>query len=410
MKLINGKYTDAKIFTDNVENTALKQIENMVNHELTEKTKVRIMPDVHAGKGSTIGTTIKLPEDFSDWKVSPNIVGVDIGCSVMMYKLEEKEIDLKKLDEIVNAKVPAGFNVHNVGKDNKYVEQALANLSFDIGENNLQRISQSLGTLGGGNHFIELGLDETGSYWLSVHSGSRGLGVKVANYHQKIAVDKLTEQTIDLEGVIEDLKSRGKHKQIQSTIMKMKENEPNISNKDKEMAVLTGDNLLNYINDMEIAQEFASKSRETMLNIIIDAMKLTVVDKFDSVHNFIEHDNLKEGVIRKGATSAKAGQRLVIPLNMRDGSIIAMGKGNADWNDSAPHGAGRLMSRTKAKAEIRLEDFKNEMKEVYSSSIVESTIDEAPGAYKPAKEILEYIKPTVDVLHIVKPVYNFKAK
>ena len=361
------------------------------------------MPDIHAGKGSTIGTTIKQLGEPESWKVSPNIVGSDIGCGVMMWKLQDDFVDLEQLDKIIHEKIPNGFHHHLEGQDDEFVEELLKDLTINA---DLTPFKKSLGTLGGGNHFIELGKDECGNYWLSVHSGSRNLGGKVASYHQKQAIVNLKRKEINIDSIISELKATGRHKEIQATIEKLKSAVPKITSEMEMMATLEGAHLQDYLLDMKLAQEFAKKSRETMLTIIVDALGLSVVHKFDSIHNFIDED----GTIRKGATSAKKGEELVIPLNMRDGSIIGIGKGNEDWNNSAPHGAGRLMSRTKAKNAITLEDFKNEMKEVYSSSIVESTLDEAPGAYKPAKEILEYIKPTVDVLHIVKPVYNFKAK
>lgn len=409
MKEIKGKYTTAKVFTDNVETLALEQVQELVNHKLTEKTKVRLMPDIHYGKGSTIGTTIKLPENFRDWEISPNIVGVDLGCGIMMYKLSDKEIDLVELDEKINRIIPAGRSVHNKSKDSQYSTEATSDLTFNLSEKEIDRVDKSLGTLGGGNHFLELGKDEDENYWLSVHSGSRGLGVLVAKHHQNIAINKLEKGTVDIKKVIEKMKAENRYSEIENEIKFIKDNIQPIDNKAKELATLKGQKLADYINDMTIAQEYASKSREIMLNLIVESMGLTVVDKFDSVHNFIEHDDLTNGTIRKGATSAKAGERLVIPLNMRDGSIIAKGKGNEDWNNSAPHGAGRLMSRSKARENIKLEDFKETMNGIYSSSITSSTVDEAPEAYKPAKEILAHIKPTVDVIHLVKPVYNFKA-
>lgn len=375
-----------------------------------QKGRTFITGNCHAGKGSTIGTTIQLPEDFSEWKVSPNIVGIDAGCGVMMYQLQDKNVDLERLDEVVNKVIPAGFNVHSKAQNYDYTEDLINKLTFGIKGDKADRIHSSLGTLGGGNHFIELGKDEDDNYWLSVHSGSRSLGVRVTTHHQDVAVKNLEDNQIDIKSVIEELKEQGRHSEIQSTIAKIKDSVAPLTNKEKTLATLEGEDLLSYVKDMELAQKFASKSRETMLNLIVEHMELTVVDQFDSVHNFIEHNNLSSGIVRKGATSAKEGERLVIPLNMRDGSIIARGKGNADWNNSAPHGAGRLMSRTKAKEAITLEDFKKEMEGVHSSSVTESTLDEAPGAYKPAKEILDYIKPTVDVLHVIKPVYNFKSK
>lgn len=410
MKIVKGKFAEAKIFTDIVEETALEQVKSMVDHEMTEGSQVRLMSDIHAGKGSTIGTTIKLPADFADWKVSPNVVGSDVGCAVLMYKLGDKNIDLSHLDEMITKVIPAGQRVHDRIKDKSFSKSLIEDLTFEI--KNKRRIYQSLGTLGGGNHFVELGKDEEGNFWLSVHSGSRGLGLQVAKHHQNVAIKRLEESQegqVDIGKLIRDLKEQGRHSEISAMLEKVKSERKPLNDANKTLATLKGEDLKAYLADMMLAQAYASKSRETMLNLIVKRMEFTVVDSFDSVHNFIEHDNFENGTIRKGATSAKKGERLVIPLNMLDGSIIAVGKGNADWNNSAPHGAGRLMSRTRAKAELNLDDFKKEMENIVSSSINESTLDEAPGAYKPAKEILKYITPTVDVLHVVKPVYNFKA-
>lgn len=410
MKVVKGKFAEAKIFTDTVEETALEQVKSMVDHEMTKGSQVRLMSDIHAGKGSTIGTTIKLPADFADWKVSPNVVGVDVGCAVLMYKLEDNDIDLSHLDEMITKIIPSGQRVHDRIKDKQFSKSLIEGLTFEI--KNKRRVHQSLGTLGGGNQFIELGKDEDGNFWLSVHSGSRGLGVQVAKYHQDVAIKRLEESQedqVDIGKLIKEFKEQGRHSEISGMLGKVKTERKPLKDENKTLATLKGEDLKAYLADMMLAQAYASKSRETMLNLIVKRMELTVVDSFDSVHNFIEHENFTNGTIRKGATSAKKGERLVIPLNMLDGSIIAIGKGNEDWNNSAPHGAGRLMSRTKARNEINLEDFKREMVGIISSSINESTLDEAPGAYKPAKEILGYITPTVDVLHIVKPVYNFKA-
>lgn len=409
MKTIIGKHAEAKVFTDLLEDLAAEQIKEMTDHEITKKTKVRIMPDVHSGKGSTIGTTIKLPDNFEDWKVSPNVVGVDIGCSIMMYKLSDKNIDLEMLDKIVNEKIPAGFNVHDEPQDINFTKKAIEGLTFKIEGKRLDRVHKSLGTLGGGNHFIELGIDENGDYWLSVHSGSRNLGVQVAGTHQDIAIQRLKDSQVNMKAVIEQLKAEGRHREIQATVAKLKAETPAITKEMETLAYIEGEDLKNYLKDMDIAQKYASASRSKMLDIIVEAMGFEVIDQFDSVHNFIEHDNFTNGIIRKGATSAKKGERLVIPLNMRDGSLICVGKGNEDWNNSAPHGAGRMMSRTQARKELSVDDFKAQMSNIYSSSVGESTIDEAPDAYKPAKSIIEHIKPTADILHVVKPVYNFKA-
>lgn len=406
---LQGKNGVATIFTDLIEEKAISQIIRMMNNEITEGTVVKIMPDVHAGKGSTIGTTIKLPEKFEDWKVCPNIVGVDVGCGILMYKLKSKpgSINLQKLDKVIHDLIPSGFNVHN-SKDES-AEELISKLTINIKQKTLDRIVNSLGTLGGGNHFIELGIDEENNYWLSVHSGSRNLGVQVAKTHQDIAIESLKDKKIDINGVIEELKSQGRHREIEGVIKELNERHKNMSLGEKDLAYLQGENLKKYLHDMTIAQKFAIENRKKILDIIVNAMELEVVDKFDSIHNFIEHDNFTNGIIRKGATSAYKGERLVIPLNMRDGSLICVGKGNSDWNNSAPHGAGRMMSRSKAKENIKLNEFKEQMKEIYSSTVSELTLDEAPDAYKPADVIKENIKDTADILHQVKSIYNYKG-
>lgn len=413
MITLQGKNGEAKIFTDLVEQAALEQVQAIMNHKISENSQVRFMPDCHFGKGATVGTTIRLPENFDEWKVSPNVVGVDVGCSILMYKVQTKdlsEIDLVKLDSVVNCMIPAGFSVYSKPKDEIFAKTSIKGLTFSVSQRTQERIQLGLGTLGGGNHFIELGKDEEGNYWLSVHSGSRNLGVQVAKHHQDVAIKKLHEDKVDIKGVIAKLKAEGRHSEIQDVISSTKKEHPEITKEVESLAFLQGQLLKDYLHDMYIAQNYAARSREIMLDTIVEAMELTLVDKFDSVHNFVEHENFTNGTIRKGATSAKEGERLVIPLNMRDGSIIARGKGNQDWNESAPHGAGRMMSRSQARKEIDLEDFKQQMSEVYTTSVVGSTVDEAPDAYKPAESIIENIKDTVQIVHIVKPVYNFKAK
>lgn len=412
MITLQGKHGEVKIFTDLVEETAIDQVKSMADHEISENAKLRFMPDIHSGKGATVGTTIRLSDKFDQWKVSPNVVGLDVGCAILMYKVEtdnNAEIDLEALDSAVNALIPAGFNIHEEAQDETFSQTSIEQLTFKVNNKVAERINKGLGTLGGGNHFIELGKDEDEAYWLSVHSGSRNLGVQVAKHHQDVAIAKLHEETVDLKGKILELKNAGRHSEIQETIKRLKTESPAITKEMKTLAFLQGELLKDYLHDMDIAQKYAARSREIMLDIIVEAMGLNVVDKFDSVHNFIEHENFEKGTIRKGATSAKEGERLVIPLNMRDGSIIAVGKGNEDWNESAPHGAGRMMSRSQARRELSMDDFKTQMSEVYTTSVMESTIDEAPEAYKPAQAIIENINDTVDILHIVKPVYNFKA-
>lgn len=330
------------------------------------------------------------------------------NCGILMYKIDADKVDLEKLDNKVNTLIPSGFNIHNKAQDLEFTKEMVDKLTIEnLG--NTDRIHKSLGTLGGGNHFIELGVDEDGNYWLSVHSGSRNLGVQVANSHQDKAIQNLVSQQVDITKVINDLKAAGRHSEIQDAIKDIKETASKLTRKDKDLAFLEGQDLKDYLSDMTLAQEYAARSRAKMLDIIVEEMGWTVVDKFDSVHNFIEHDNYTNGVVRKGATSAKEGERLVIPLNMRDGSLICTGKGNKDWNESAPHGAGRMMSRSQARKEINIDTFTKQMSDVYSSSVMEETIDEAPDAYKPAESIIRNIKDTAEITHIVRPVYNFKA-
>ena len=399
---LRGKNGTAKVFTDLIEDQAAGQIIEMLNSPITEGAQVRIMPDVHYGKGATIGTSIKLPEDRTDWKVSPNVVGVDIGCGMMSYKLKDFNMPLDEFDEIVNRVVPSGSNIHEIAPQPILTERILGDSEFLHDRATEEHIAKSLGTLGGGNHFIELALDEDGDYWLTVHSGSRKLGVLTAKHHQKVA--DFSDKKTDRVAVIADLKRQGREREIESVLTALKEKESPVN---KTLNYLEGASLEEYLTDMAIAQKFAEVNRRTMLDHIVLAAELTVIDSFDSVHNFIDIEN---GIIRKGATSARDGERLIIPLNMRDGSLICRGKGNDDWNNSAPHGAGRIMSRRKAKESVDYEDFKAAMEGVYSTSVVESTIDESPFAYKPIEAITENIRDTVEIEHWLTPVYNFKAK
>lgn len=380
MKKITGKYASATIYTKDIEEQALAQVQNMLDHEITEKNQVAIMPDVHAGKGSTIGTTIQLSGEKESWKISPNVVGVDVGCGIMMYQLADKAIDLKELDRVINKKIPAGFAVHPRSYHEKETRSEIVNqLNLRLDKKTERRLLDSRGTLGGGNHYIELAVDESGNYWLSVHSGSRHLGVKVASYYQKLAKNhrKILIEEKNTEGL-----------------------------KDANLAYLSQADLAHYLHDMTLAQKYAHWNRQTMLGIIVEEMNFQVIDTFDSIHNYIDIEN---GIIRKGATSAQKEERLVIPLNMRDGSLICRGKGNPEWNYSAPHGAGRVMSRTTARKELSLALYQEQMKDVYSSSIGQRTLDEAPDAYKAVDSIIENISETVTILHHLKPVYNFKS-
>ncbi|XCY69933.1 RtcB family protein [Streptococcus iniae] len=397
MMELGGKNATAKVFTNNIDGKTIEQVITMLNDPITENTQVRIMPDTHYGAGATIGTTIKLPDNLSYWKIAPQVVGVDLSCGMMSVKITEKDIDLKKLDEVVHQVVPAGNRVHATPQ--AYIDDFIEKLSF-VPKRSEQH-KKYFGTLGGGNHFIELSVDEAGNYWLTVHSGSRSFGAEIARYHEQIAKKYHSDQTEKIKGIISSLKLQGREKDIEKEIIAFKNNHtiPLIP-------YLKGELLKDYLHDISLADNYANFSRMIMLENIVKEMNWTVVDSFDSVHNNID---VKNGIIRKGATSAFKGERLIIPLNMRDGSLICVGKGNADWNYSAPHGAGRVLSRTAARQQLDLSDYKKQMSDVYTSSVNINTIDEAPAVYKQAKEIEMLIADTVDVLHRLKPVYNFKA-
>lgn len=414
---LKGKMNTATVFTHNIEESAVGQVINMLNEPITKGAKVAIMPDVHAGKGSTVGTTIMLPDDRSKWKVCPNVVGVDIGCSMRAIKVKIDKLDLEELDNVVNTYIPAGFNVHKKAIANvRDVQKMISNLSFRVNQKKISHIVKSCGTLGGGNHYIELGTTPSGDYWLTVHSGSRGLGVIVADYHQKEAVKYLSGVSGNVSNsIIEYLTENSRQKDIANELAKYKSSGlvpeylsiylPEKVN-DMNLAYLEGDKLKNYLNDIAIAQEYSKLSRKLMLTEIAKRMNWDILDEFESMHNYIDLEN---GIIRKGATSAQKGERLIIPLNMRDGSIFGTGKGNEEWNFSAPHGAGRVLSRSKAKEIISMEDYKDSMEGIYTTSVTQSTLDESPFAYKESEEIIENIKDTVEIDYIVKPIYNFKA-
>ena len=388
---IRGKYNTCEVFTDNIDNETISQIISLLNMPYMKGEIVRIMPDCHAGKGCVIGTTMTLNNQC----VVPNLVGVDIGCGMLALKLEETDIDLKELDRNINEKVPSGFSVH---EHPMAIFDELKDIRCDI---NIDNANRSLGSLGGGNHFIEVDKDKDGCLWLVIHTGSRHLGIEVCTHYQKAGKNNNLKE--EIEATILDLKNKGLEKEIESTIKKIKEKTPVIP---KELAYIDGKLFDDYIHDMKITQEYAKRNRQIIAKIIIETMDLHIVDSFDTIHNYIDTDNM---ILRKGSISAQKGERVIIPMNMHDGSLICIGKGNPDWNYSAPHGAGRIMSRGKAKDNISLEEFQNSMDGIYSSSVCESTIDEAPQAYKPMEEIINNIEDTVDIIDIIKPVYNFKA-
>lgn len=355
---LRGKYNNAIVYTDNIEQEAISQIITLLNQPFAEQNQIRFMPDVHAGKGCTIGFTMKM-----DKIVCPNLVGVDIGCGVLVTKLGNIDIDFEKLDRVIRERIPYGFNVH----DHQRPFHLEGLVMYDSLENK-DRVLKSLGTLGGGNHYIEINVDEHNDKYLVIHSGSRNLGVQVCEYYQKMAREKCTDAT-------------------------------------KELEYLTGQDYQNYLLDMRVAQRYAALNRLIMANAICRGMDWKVFGSFQTFHNYID----EEGYVRKGAVSARLGEKLIIPLNMRDGSLICVGKGNPDWNYSAPHGAGRILSRGKAKRELDLETFQNEMKDVYSTCVDKARLDESPMAYKDYKEIISNIGDTVEIISHIKPLYNFKG-
>lgn len=394
--------SDLKIFTDNIEPEALNQVYTLVKQPAFADCKVRIMPDVHAGAGCVIGFTADLGD-----KVIPNIVGVDIGCGMLTIELGSIDIDFAELDSAIRKRVPSGRNVHE-GRNVRF--DRLQELYCYRELKDTKRLERSIGTLGGGNHFIELDADTEGNKYLIIHSGSRNLGKQVAEYYQNLAVelmqgkDKLFEMQ---EKLIAEYKAAGRRQEIQGAIKELhRKFNPNPLGIPKELCYLTGEYREKYLHDMKICQEFAVANRKAMADAVLDELGLKEISRFETIHNYIEHAT---NMVRKGAISAKEGEILLIPINMRDGCIIGRGKGNADWNMSAPHGAGRIMSRSKAKENISLEEFEKSMEGIYTTSVNRSTIDESPMAYKPMEDIVDNIKDTVDILKIIKPVYNFKA-
>lgn len=391
-----------KIFADTIENEVFEQIKKLINYSAYESSKIRVMSDCHSGKGCVVGTTIKL-----DNKVTPNLVGVDIGCGVLVIKLLEKNIDFKKLDKVIHTYIPSGFNTHKQSwiKSNEFnFDELLCSKNCDT-----KRALLSIGTLGSGNHFISVEKDDNDNYYLVIHSGSRNLGVQVCKFYQDLAFKELNEMTAIKKKVSEEViakcKAEGRKKDIQKDLKEAlsKIQKPSA---DKELAHLEGDAFKNYIHDMDVVQRYAVMNRATMAKIILQKMKLTEVERFETIHNYIDIKNL---ILRKGAVSAQKGEKLIIPINMRDGSLICIGKGNEDWNYSAPHGAGRLMSRSKAKANIDIDDYKKSMEGIYTTCVNKSTIDESPMAYKPLDEIVRCVEPTVEIIDRIIPVYNFKA-
>lgn len=391
---LNGKYNNAKVYTDNVDQETISQIIELLNQEFIRDSQIRIMPDCHAGKGCVVGTTMTTGD-----KIVPYLCGVDIGCGMYAVKLEEKNLDLELLDKVINNHIPSGFDIH------ERAVKKFNNLKDIVCEIDLSRANRSIGSLGGGNHFIEVDSDKDGNSWLVIHCGSRHLGVEICEHYQSLGWSKLRKDNLqrDIKAKIAELKDKGLEREIENTVKIMKMKAPSIP---KHLAYVEGEDFENYLHDMDIAQEYAKLNRQTIAEIIIDKMNWHTVESFDTMHNYIDVKNM---ILRKGSISAQKGERVLIPMNMRDGSLICIGKGNPDWNYSAPHGAGRTMSRVQAKANVDFAEFQKSMSDIYSTSVVESTIDEAPMVYKPMQEIIDNIGDTVKVVDVIKPIYNFKA-
>lgn len=395
---LKGKYNTAKVFTDIIDQTAVSQIIGLLNQPMSEGETIRIMPDVHAGAGCTIGTTMTIHD-----KCVPNLVGVDIGCGMETVMLKERHIELQKLDKLIYAKIPSGFNIRD--KAHRYFDEIDLTSLYCYDHIDPIRAEKSLGTLGGGNHFIEADKGEDGSIYIVIHSGSRHLGVETAGYYQLESYKRLNGSSKeDADRLIKALKSEGKEKLIQSELKKL----CNTKRTDvpKELAYADGELFEQYIHDMKIVQHFALLNRKAMMKEIIKGMGLHVSDQFTTIHNYIDTDAM---ILRKGAVSAKEGEILLIPINMRDGSLICRGKGNPDWNCSAPHGAGRLLSRGEARRTLTVSRFKKEMEGIYTTSVSSATLDESPMAYKSMEDITANIGETAEIIEVIRPVYSFKA-
>ena len=404
MQEVKGKYNTAKVFTDVIDETSLKQIQLLCNQEFTAGEKIRLMPDVHAGAGCTIGTTMTLKD-----KIVPNLVGVDIGCGMETLVIH-KDSDVAKnfngaiLDKIIRKNIPCGFDIRKRPHD--FVSEVEWNKVK--GKFTKNRAILSLGTLGGGNHFIEADKDDEGNLYIVVHSGSRHAGLEIAEYYQEMAWNQLNQKTkADLDSMIAELKATGRQSEIEEKRIKM--NAQIKTAIPKDLAYVSGYLFDDYINDMKIMQHFAALNRKAMIDTISIGLRIKkedLIEQFTTIHNYIDIENM---ILRKGAVSAKKGEKLLIPINMRDGSLVCIGKGNEDWNCSAPHGAGRVMSRMKAKRQLRMEEFKAQMSGIYSTTVSKETLDEAPMAYKTMDDIVNNINPTAHIEKIIKPIFNFKA-
>ena len=397
---IKGKMNTAVCYAKVVEDEAIEQVRRMCDYPLAEGSCIRIMPDVHAGKGCTIGTTMTVTD-----KACPNIVGVDIGCGMYTVRLADTSINFQKVDEAAHF-IPSGMCVW----EGRQVKFDLTGLRCYRSLKDSRRLVRSLGTLGGGNHFIEIDMASDGTFYLVIHSGSRNLGKQVAEIYQQLAIDLHAGKSDYFERrdeIISTYKAEGRREEIQDALKALKKEyktrEPDVP---EDLCWLYGSFLDDYLHDVEICQEFAKINRELMADIILDMTGMTKIEAFHTIHNYIDTDEM---ILRKGAIAAHKGEKVLIPINMRDGSVIAVGRGNPEWNYSAPHGAGRIMSRTAARERLDMEAYKAAMEGIYTTSVNEHTIDEAPMAYKSLEDIIDVIRDSVDIIDIMKPVYNFKA-
>ena len=398
MMEIKGQVNTAICFAKIIEDEAIEQIRRMCDYEFTAGSRIRIMPDVHAGKGCTIGTTMTVKD-----KAVPNIVGVDIGCGMYTVNLGQVEIDMEQMDGAAHF-IPSGLNVWE-GRKERF---DLLDLRCYRGLKDARRLERSLGTLGGGNHFVEIDQSADGTKYLVIHSGSRNLGKQVAEFYQRLAIDLSKgkeEYFARRDALIAEYKAAGRRKEIEKALKELRweEHESTIP---EDLCFVYGQYLEDYLHDVEICQRFARRSREFMAEIILQRLGIEAVDAFHTIHNYIDTDEM---ILRKGAIAAHKGEKVLIPINMRDGSVLAIGKGNPDWNYSAPHGAGRIMSRTAAKENLDLDEYRREMAGIYTTSVNEATLDEAPMAYKSLSDIIDVIQESVDVIEVLKPIYNFKA-
>ena len=397
---IHGSSSEALVFTDVVEEEALNQIRELCDQPFTEGAKIRIMPDVHAGAGCTIGTTMTVLD-----KAVPNVVGVDIGCGMYTVNLGKADIDFEKVDEAAHY-IPSGFHVWEARQEHFDLSALCCYRMLE----DPARLERSLGTLGGGNHFIEIDEAADGTRYLIIHSGSRNLGKQVAELYQKLAIELATgkeEYKAARDELIREYKQVGREKELhQALVVLQKGFEGKESALPPELCFLHGPRLADYLLDVEICQHFARRSREKMAEILLSRTGMSGGEAFHTIHNYIDTEEM---ILRKGAIAAHAGEKVLIPINMRDGSILAVGKGNPEWNYSAPHGAGRLMSRHAARAKLNLEEYRDSMKGVYTTSVSAATIDEAPMAYKSLTDIIDVIGETIEVIDVMKPIYNFKA-